>query len=171
MNLNTLTDLYRHLEWADAAVWTSVFASENGSADTKLRDYLYHLHMVQYAFLRLWHGEGRDMSYPTFDNAESLMDWARAYYGKAFTHLDTLSDDKLTETMSLPWAKMIEEQLGRPPEASTLGDTVLQVALHSQYHRGQVNARLRAIGGEPPIVDYIAWVWCGRPSPDWPQGA
>jgi len=44
---------------------------------------------------------------------------------------------------------------------------MLQVPLHSQYHRGQINARLRAVGGEPPRVDYIVWVWLGRPGAHW----
>ncbi|MCI0491051.1 MAG: DinB family protein [Blastocatellia bacterium] len=171
MNLNTLTDLYRHMEWADASVWTSVLASENGSADGKLREYLYHLHMVQRAFLRLWRDELRDTPYPTFEDAESLMDWARAYYGEVFAHLETLGDEKLSEPMPLPWASMIEEQLGRPPEPTTIGETALQVVLHSLYHRGQINARLREAGGEPPLVDYIAWVWSGRPAADWPTVA
>ena len=41
---------------------------------------------------------------------------------------------------------------------------MLQVALHSMYHRGQINARLRDFGGNPPLVDFIAWVWLGRPA-------
>jgi uncharacterized damage-inducible protein DinB len=44
---------------------------------------------------------------------------------------------------------------------------MIQVATHSTYHRGQVNARLREVGGEPPLVDYIAWIWFGRPAPEW----
>ena len=60
MNINALIDLYRHMEWADAAVWTSVLASEGGRTDAKLRAYLYHPHVVQRAFLRAWRGEPRD---------------------------------------------------------------------------------------------------------------
>ena len=67
----------------------------------------------------------------------------------------------------MPWAKQIEAQLGRPPAISTLADTCFQVASHSTYHRGQVNARLRELGAEPPLVDYIAWIWFGRPTPSW----
>ncbi len=29
------------------------------------------------------------------------------------------------------------------------------------------DARLRDVGGEPPLVDYIAWIWFGRPAPAW----
>ncbi|MEW6208267.1 MAG: hypothetical protein AB1631_07860 [Acidobacteriota bacterium] len=168
MNINTVTDLYRHMEWADAAVWKAVLASEGATTDAKLREYFYHLHMVQRAFLRLWRNEPRETPYPTFDDAGSLMLWGRSYYGEVFDHLSTFTDEIMTEPMPLPWAAMVEERLGRAPETSTIGETALQVALHSLYHRGQINARLKAIGGEPPLVDYIAWIWFGRPSPDWP---
>lgn len=168
MNRNDLTELYHHMQWADAAVWTSVLASEGGLTDSKLRDLLYHLHVVQRAFLRVWRSEPRDNPYPKFEDARSLMLWARTYYSEGLAHLSTLSDEKLVEPMPLPWASMVEQRIGRAPEVTTVGETALQVALHSQYHRGQVNARLREIGGEPRLVDYIAWVWLGRPDPEWP---
>jgi uncharacterized damage-inducible protein DinB len=169
VNIDGLNDLYRHMEWADAAVWRAVVASESGGADPKLREYLYHLHMVQRAFLRIWHGEPPELPFPTFDDAPSLMLWARTYYPDAFDHLKSLSDERLLEPMSLPWAAMVERQLGRAPETTNIGQTALQVPLHSMYHRGQINARLRSIGGEPPLVDYIAWLWLDRPAPDWPS--
>ena len=69
--------------------------------------------------------------------------------------------------VSMPWVKAFEAQLGRTLSTPTLGETIFQVTSHSTYHRGQVNARLREVGGEPPLVDYIAWIWFGRPEPDW----
>jgi uncharacterized damage-inducible protein DinB len=167
LNLNALNDLYRHMEWADAAVWAAVLASEGGRNDQKLRDYFYHLHVVQRAFLRTWRGEAREGSYPTFGDAPSLMLWGRTYYGEALAQLGLMSEERLSEPMPLEWASMVERVLGRAPDVTTVGDTVLQVALHSMYHRGQINARLREVGGEPPLVDYIAWVWMGRPAPGW----
>ena len=169
VNATTLTDLYRHMEWADAAVWTSVLASESGRTDTKLREHLYHLHMVQRAFLRAWRGEPREMPYPTFDDAQSLMLWARTYYAEAFAHVGALTDAHLSEPMPLPWASMVKRRLGREPATTTVGETALQVTLHSTHHRAQISSRLRDVGGKPPLVDYIAWVWLGRPAADWPS--
>ena len=168
LNAPALLDLYRHMEWADAAVWTAVLASEAAKTDETLRQYLFHLHMVQRAFLRAWRGEPRDTPYPTFDNTTSMTEWARGYHTEVFEHLRTLSDDQTTAPMPVPWASMVERALGHAPHMTTVGETVLQVALHSTYHRGQVNARLRALGGEPPLVDYIAWLWLGRPDARWP---
>jgi uncharacterized damage-inducible protein DinB len=169
MNITALIDLYRHMEWADAAVWASVLASKSGQVDAKLQEYLYHLHVVQRAFLRTWHGEPRETPYPAFNDAPSLMLWGRTYYSEAFAYLGTVSDEKVSEPMPVPWAAMVEQMLGHAAATTTVGETLLQVALHSLYHRGQVNARLREIGGEPPLVDYIAWVWLGRPVPNWPS--
>ena len=168
MSVNALAELYRHMEWADASAWAAVLASEGGRNDQKLRDYFYHLHVVQRAFLRTWRGELRETPYPTFGDAPSLMLWGRTYYGEALAQLALMSEERLSEPMPLAWASMVERVLGRAPEVTTVGDTVLQVALHSMYHRGQINARLREVGGEPPLVDYIAWVWMGRPVPGWP---
>jgi uncharacterized damage-inducible protein DinB len=39
--------------------------------------------------------------------------------------------------------------------------------LHTQHHRGQVCTRLREVGGEPPTVDFIVWLWENRPDPTW----
>ncbi len=170
MNLEVLNDLNRHMEWADAAVWTGVLGSEEAKKDPTLRERLYHLHLVQYAFLRIWRGESRETPYPEFDNTEAVFRWSRPYYREAAAFLQPLGSDELSNPLPLPlsWAVQITERIGRKPEVSTLGETALQVVMHSQYHRGQVNTRLREVGGEPPVVDYIAWVWLGRPDADWP---
>jgi len=41
---------------------------------------------------------------------------------------------------------------------------VLQVFLHTQHHRGQVCMRMREVGVVPPTIDFILWLWAGRPS-------
>jgi len=171
MNVESLAELYRHMEWADASVWTSVLASEVAGRDARLRECLYHIHMVQRAFLRVWRGEPRETEYPTFDDARSLMQWGRSYYGEALAHVGALGEEELANPMPVPWASMVLKRTGREPETTTLGETALQVALHTQYHRGQANSRLREAGGEPPLVDYIVWVWLGRPPADWPPAA
>ena len=169
LNINALTDLYRHMEWADAEVWVRVLASEAWQKDAKLRDYLHHQHMVQRVFLRVWRGEPVEKSSPTFEDAQALMLWGRDYYGEAFAYLETVSDEKLSEPLPVPWASLIEQRIGRPAGITTLGETILQVTFHSLYHRGQINARLREAGEQPPLVDYIAWVWLGRTAARWPS--
>ena len=85
--------------------------------------------------------------------------------------LGTVDASMLKDVVEMPWARSLEAQLGRPIVMPTLGETVQQVASHSTYHRGQINARLREVGGQPPLVDYIAWIWFGRPAPNWAPAA
>lgn len=167
MTLNDLNDLFRHMEWADASVWRAVLQSDAAREDTKLRELFYHVHMVQHAFLRVWQGETRFTPFPTFEDNSSLIEWARGYYPDAFAHLNSWVEDDLSKPLNMPWASRLTTPLGREPEDTTVGQTAQQVAMHSLYHRGQVNARLRELGGEPPLVDYIAWLWLGRPGADW----
>jgi uncharacterized damage-inducible protein DinB len=166
---DAMADLFGHMEWADADVWCAVVRSPAALTDTRLLGLLHHLHLVQRAFLRIWRGEPRESPYPTFGDARDLMGWARAYYPEARAELGSRSGPAAAKILAVPWAGMVEKRLGRPPGATTFGETALHVALHSQYHRGQVNARLREVGGEPPLVDYIAWLWLGRPRAEWPN--
>jgi uncharacterized damage-inducible protein DinB len=41
---------------------------------------------------------------------------------------------------------------------SSVRDILTHVALHGHYHRGQINARLRANGIEPVNIDFITFV-------------
>jgi len=41
---------------------------------------------------------------------------------------------------------------------NSVRDVLMHVALHGQYHRGQINLQLRANGMEPVNVDFITFV-------------
>ena len=163
--LETLRELMRHMEWADASVWRAVMAHPAAVQDSRMRDLLLHLHGVQRAFLAMWTGQPIDpavFSTPASDltSAPSLV---RAYYRDLDAAMASFDDAALHRRIVTPGLERYEQQLGRHLDQPTLAETVLQVASHSTYHRGQVNARLRETGGEPPLVDYIAWIWFGRP--------
>lgn len=46
-------------------------------------------------------------------------------------------------------------------------DGLMQICLHSQGHRSQCASTLRALGGEPPTLDYVLWIKADRPAPTW----
>jgi len=160
-----LDELYRHMEWADSVVWNHV-PEHDGVPDDELRELLVHIHSTQEAFLAVWGGEpftirrGKE-----FDTLSAVRDYARPFYAAAAEVREQLTPDALNEPMPVPWVKYFERVIGRKAEVTTRGETMMQVAMHTQYHRAQVNARLRILGVEPPLVDYIAWVWRGRPGP------
>ncbi len=158
-------ELYRHMEWADSEMWRAVLATPAARADEPLRRLLLHLHVVQRAFLNIW--EGRPATFPdlaSFDDASDIQAWSQPYYTAALAFIRAADADTLRRPVDMPWAEELGRQLGFPPATPTTGETMLQVAMHSTYHRGQINVRLREVGGEPPLVDYIAWIWFGRPA-------
>jgi uncharacterized damage-inducible protein DinB len=166
--LDMLLDLIRHMEWADASVWKAVLAHPAGAADGRVLNLFYHLHVTQWAFLRVWRGEPRETPYPEFTAAAPMAAWGKSWHPPAHAYLRALDESALSPPLHVPWSAMVAKKIGRPAGDTSLGDTILQVAMHSQYHRGQVNARLKETGGAPPLADYIAWLWLGRPAAEWP---
>jgi uncharacterized damage-inducible protein DinB len=167
-----LRESFRHMEWADATVWTAVPRSD--VPDARLRQLLVHVHTVQRVFHNAWTGSlrGDGLRAPdSFATLDEVRAWARPVYGDLDAFLASVDDSRLSAPFEMPWAKQVEARLGRPPGVSTLAETCFQVASHSTYHRGQVNARLRELGVEPPLVDYIAWIWFERPAAVWTADA
>ncbi len=71
-----------------------------------------------------------------------------------------LDEASLAKPVRIPW-------FPDPPCVIPVSDALLQVCLHSQHHRGQSMARLRALGAAPENVDYIIWLWKRKPEPRW----
>lgn len=167
-NINNIKLLLHHMEWADAKVWESVLKLSSSKSDSKMRKLLYHLHSVQRAFLYLW--TKQPLEFPKETDFPELLDlakWGYEYYKQLNKFLNSFNENEINNIIEIPWAKRLEKIIGKPPEITTLAETMLQVTTHTAYHRGQVNARLREIEGEPPMVDFIAWVWLGKPKAVW----
>jgi uncharacterized damage-inducible protein DinB len=163
-----LDQLLRHMEWADARVWEAVPASD--TPDPRLHELLTHIHLVQHAFFAIWHERSVDDVFQqgkACRTSSELRAFARDYYSKVHDYFASVGDERFQDIIVMPWAAQLTEFLGRPPSPTTLADTFFQVTSHSTYHRGQANARLRELGITPPLVDYIAWLWGGRPAPNW----
>jgi uncharacterized damage-inducible protein DinB len=165
-----LDDLFRHMNWADSIVWQSVFKCGKAEKDERLRNLLYHIHTTQHAFFLIWSEKPVEISdISGFRNLRLLAQWGYVYHQQVAAYFNTINDQALERPLNIPWAQYFEERIGKPPEDATLRDTMLQVTSHSSYHRGQVNARLRELGEEPPLTDFIAWVWLGKPPAGWPE--
>jgi uncharacterized damage-inducible protein DinB len=156
------------MEWADATIWRAALAHPPAVSDPRLRDLLLHLHGVQRAFLTMW--TDAPLAFPKavdFPDIAAVQSWSQPYYAALAAFVATVDDASLTRTVEMPWLGEFERSSGRRFVRPSLAETMFQVTSHSTYHRGQVNARLREVGGEPPLVDYIAWVWFGKPAPAW----
>jgi uncharacterized damage-inducible protein DinB len=169
VDLWMLRDLFQHMEWADALVWQSVLAVPDLATDSVLRERLFHIHLVQRGFLLLWREPLSELpGPPTFLDAAALASWGRQYHQEVAAYMGAVDQTALDESVSIPWADHIAARFGRPAAATTLAQTMLQVTSHSTHHRGQVNTRLREVGGDPPLTDFIVWIWLGKPTANWP---
>jgi uncharacterized damage-inducible protein DinB len=156
------------MAWADATVWNTVLRSEPARADPRIQAWLHHIHTVQQAFLQIWRDEPLRFREPSeFPDPESLCRWGREGHERYLAFWTQVTDDMLAREIRLPWAQEIGATANRTLAHPTLHQAGLQVAMHSTHHRGQVTARLRELGIDPPLIDYIAWVWWSQPEADW----
>jgi len=163
-----LLDLARHCEWADAAVWQAVLGSAEASRDPQARKWLHHGHLVQHIFQQAWNGvpfKVRELA--EFQEPGELAAWGREAHAQIQSFLAAAGEPEIERELQLPWAEQLEQNRNRPVHHPTLGESAVQVAVHTAHHRGQVCARLRELGDEPPLVDFIAWLWQGRPAAHW----
>lgn len=163
-----LRDLYQHLEWADSTIWRTVFSNPLAVGDSGIHDRLAHCHLVQWAHLSAWQGTPFDLKGFGSPPVEELALRARDYHAAVHRYLESVDEATVGRQLVVPWLDVLEQHWKRKVAPLTVAEGILQVAMHSAYHRGQVNARLRELGAEPPLTDYIVWIWFGRPPAEWP---
>lgn len=67
------------------------------------------------------------------------------------SYLDALAEDDLERPIRYRNSKGTEYR-------TPIADVLTHVLLHSAYHRGQAATALRAVGADPPVTDFIAYV-------------
>lgn len=158
-----LRDFYGHQAWADAEHWKAIGAWPPARDDDAIRKRLHHIHLVQRTFLWAAGDQKREITFTApedFSSFDELKAYARGYHDVVKPFMNTVSAARLTEPLSIPWFK-------NPPLTITVEEALTQGAMHSHYHRGQNATRLRELGGEPPLTDFIVWLWKARPDPVW----
>jgi uncharacterized damage-inducible protein DinB len=171
LSVSAARELLRYMEWADARMWAAVTAHEAVRKDEEIWKQLQHVHAVQHMFLGLWIQESFEVMKARAASGVSdlgaLQQGARSYYDRAQQFLAGVSAARFVEHVDMPWLAEYEKTLGMTFAKPTVAETVLQVVNHTTHHRAQVQTRVRALGGEPQLVDYIGWIWFGRPAPEW----
>lgn len=153
-----LVDLYHHQAWADDLHLSAVAAHPPAAADEFIRIRMLHIHAVQLFFQWMTRGQGgtfTPLDPGSVGDLAYLTVRVRKYHDEMIPFVEGLKEPRLSELVDNPFA---------PPDAPrlTVAEALTQCAMHSQYHRGQNATRLRELGGEPPLTDYIAWIWFGR---------
>lgn len=158
--LTFLHDLIAHAEWANA-VFFHAWGKSPARDHEEMRRRADHIVGVQQGFLAMLRGEppGGPPDGPpaSFDEVK-----ARAVTGHAGLRdfAAQLAPEGLTRTIRVAW-------FPDPPCIITVAETLVQVALHTQHHRGQCMTRLKDFGGEPVNVDWIIWLWKKKPAGRW----
>jgi uncharacterized damage-inducible protein DinB len=156
------------MEWADATVWAAILKAPTAVEDGKLAETLHHVHLVQHLFRQAWEGHPfqlRDRA--DFTNVQELAHWGRQAHGDIREFVNGSDTVDFDREIRMPWAAHFEQRAGHAAAPHTVGETILQVAMHTSHHRGQLCTRLRHLDVEPPTIDFIVWLWSGRPKADW----
>jgi uncharacterized damage-inducible protein DinB len=154
-----LNALLNHQAWADA-VFFYAWQASGALEDEDLRTRTDHMISTQEAFLQVLKGEAvvyPERPLPGFQELKTRCETGHQVLKALGRGLD---DASLAKLVRIPW-------FPDPPCVIPVSDALLQVCLHSQHHRGQCMARLRALGAAPKNVDYIIWLWKQKPEPRW----
>jgi uncharacterized damage-inducible protein DinB len=155
-----LRDLLAHAEWANA-VFFHAWGKSPACDHEEMRRRVDHIIGVQQAFLSILRGEplGGPPGGPpsTFDELKTRAETCHADLRDFAASLDA---ESLSRTVHMAW-------FPDPPCVVTVAEALVQVAMHTQHHRGQCMTRLKDFGGEPKNVDWIIWLWKQKPQGRW----
>ena len=155
-----VSDLMAHSEWANA-VFFHAWEKSPARDHEEMQRRVGHIIGVQRAFLSIFRGEtpvGPPVGPPP--PYEELKALAQSSHNELRAFLASASATELNETVKIPW-------FPDPPCLISVNDAVVQVAMHTQHHRGQCMTRLKDFGGEAKNVDWIIWLWQQKPAARW----
>jgi uncharacterized damage-inducible protein DinB len=142
--------MYEHLNWANQRILETLQSMEGENQEvSRLFSHILFAEKVWVSRL-----QGLDSSrLPIWSevNIEVCADLVMQNKESLTTFLTNLSNTDLDKLISYSNSKGIEFK-------NSVRDILTHVALHGQYHRGQINSRLRADGFEPVNLDFITFV-------------
>ncbi|WP_201008253.1 DinB family protein [Paenibacillus glycanilyticus] len=148
--MKTIRRMMDHLYWADGRILDALEESETKNKD--LLKLVRHVAVAEQVWLSRLQGRG-SVQYSLWEEAEDLTAIRTMFEENAEqyrVYIEGLKESELDEMIDYA------NQSGVPFQAS-IRDILLQVLLHGQYHRGQINRALRTESAEPVQVDYITF--------------
>jgi uncharacterized damage-inducible protein DinB len=159
--LNYLRELIQYQEWADAEFfkrWNDLPEMQENEDIRKMTD---HMTFVQKLFLDVLHKQ--PVAFPD-KNAPSAMfselrRRSRENHNRLKKFVSELDADALMANVHIAFFP--------GTFTPTVHEALTQVVMHTQHHRAQNLQRLAQLSGKSPVVDWIAWVFRGKPVAVW----
>ncbi|AFH60371.1 DinB family protein [Paenibacillus caseinilyticus] len=153
--MQTIRNLFAHLDWANRELLEALRAAPAEKAE-KASILFLHVLLAERIWLTRLRGESSEGLSVWEDHADPAACAALIEAnGSGFrAWLDALPEDRIDKPIAY-------RTIAGAPFESSPRDILIHVALHGQYHRGQINAALRAGGVEPAAVDYILYARLG----------
>ncbi|WP_025716829.1 DinB family protein [Paenibacillus sp. 1-18] len=148
--MKTIRWMMDHLYWADGRILDALEESETKNKD--LLKLVRHVAVAERVWLDRLQGKG-SAKYSLWEETEDLTAIRTMFEENAEQYriyIEGLKEFELDEMIDY------ENQSGGSFRTSAR-DILLQVLLHGQYHRGQINRALRIESAEPAQVDYITF--------------
>ena len=151
-----LRDLVAHKGHANRLMLDAIAQHDRARADAAILALLHHILVANRFWFLTSVGEPfdreREMAPPA--SFDALTEAYAALQEQEEAWIGSLTDVDLERVLQTPHI---------PGGSCTVAEGVTQVCLHSQGHRSQIAKMLRALGGTPPMTDFILWV-TQRPS-------
>jgi uncharacterized damage-inducible protein DinB len=161
IKVDTFRELFKYNYWARdrqleacAALTQEQFLRQMGSSHSSVRDTLVHLVFAEWAWLERWLGRSptkvdrEEYSAEKFPTLEAVRDRWRTVEGNMRAYLTGLQESVLREP--LHYTNFKGERWTYP-----LWQTIIHLANHQTYHRGQITTLLRQLGSAAPAIDYL----------------
>lgn len=154
MQAELLLDLARYQAWADAAHWKTLHENAALQEDAEIRKRLNHMVAAMKLLTTLAHGETPDLAPPK--EIDSIGDLEAAVANAQTNLTAALESVHLDRVIALPRGP-------KGPFEAPAGVLLLQAFMHGQHHRGQNASRMRQLGVDPPMTDFVIWYALGQP--------
>jgi uncharacterized damage-inducible protein DinB len=152
--------LFAYNRWADRRVFDACrtlspeqYVAEPIPGWSSVRSSIVHIAVVTQGWIQGMKGEvtasvPTEADVPTIEDAERLLDGANRILDEI---LPTLTPQRLATPQTFRRGNM----------SATLPPWVVlrHVVNHSTYHRGQVAAKLKRLGVQPPATDFVFWAF------------
>lgn len=157
INLESARTILSYSDWANE----QLHRAAGGLADDKLdqpfdmgvgslRKTLIHIFAGESVWLQRWQGKV-EVPWPNEEeklSVATITERSKATSRQREDFVKTISDAQLAKQVTYRDSK-------GSLFTATLGDMMLQMCLHSHYHRAQAVNMLRRLGAKPPELDYM----------------